>query len=345
MIRILFTAGSLRASGAFLFIIMRPRFILPLIATLSALMAQAPAPLELAAEVEAAARQEALEKILSERDSPEAHAQALAAARTAGVSEQAMLEARFLYHVDRGEDEAIAAMLPDFIKRRAGFKLADSAIFSVEEDWLAVIEYVQAVAALGKDDKDAFKRHITEAFWLSPGQAAAFTPHIERLRMEESMALVEIDFTIEAAPLDGGDPVALSKFIEGNKAMLLHFWTPWSRECAEAMDDFATTAALLSANGVAVVSMLPPNAPTLAADAREMLQPLRGKSSGAWLIDPENGSLARLLRVRKLPTMVIVSAAGKVLFNGDAADEHFWKTLRGMDARITRPASADVECD
>lgn len=345
MIRTLFTAGSLRASGAFLFTIMRPLLILPLIATLGALMAQPPAPLKLAAEVEAAARQEALEKILSERDSPAAFDKALAAARAAGVSEQAMLEARFLHHVDLGGDEAIAALLPDFLKRRCAFKLADSAIFSVDEDWLAVIEYVQAVAALGKGDKEAFKRHITEAFWLSPGQAAAFAPHIERLRMRESMALVEIDFMIEATPLDGGGPLALSKFMEDNKAMLLHFWSPWSRECAEAMDDFAATAALLSAKGVAVVSMLPPGAPTLAADAREMLQPLRGKSTGAWLTDPDKGSLARLLRVRKLPTMVIVSAAGKVLFNGDPSDELFWKVLRDIDARITRPASMDVKRD
>jgi len=324
---------------------MRPHFILPLIATLGALMAQPPTPQQLAAEVEAAARRDALEKILSERESPAAFDKALAAARAAGVGEQAMLEARFLYYVDRGGDEAIAALLPDVLKRRAGFKLEDSAIFSMEEDWLAVVEYVQAVAALGKDDKDAFKRHITEAFWLSPGQAAAFAPHIERLRMEESMALVGIDFSLEAVPLDGGEPVALSKIMDGNKAMLLHFWSPWSRECAEAMDDFAATAALLSANGIAVVSLLPPGAPELATDARETLKTLPGKPAGAWLTDPEKGSLARLLRVRKLPTMVIVSAAGKVLFNGDAADELFWKALRGIDARIIRPASKDAGRD
>jgi hypothetical protein len=324
---------------------MRPRLILPLIATLGALTAQTPAPHEVAAEVAAVARQEALEKILSERESPAAFEKALAAARDAGVSEQAMLEARFLYHVDLGKDDAIAALLPDFLKHRANFKLADSAIFSVEEDWLAVIEYLQAVAALGKGDKDAFKRHITEAFWLSPGQAAAFAPHIERLRMEQSMALVEIDFALEATPLDGGQPVALSNFMHDNKAMLLHFWSPWSRECAEAMDDFSATAAILSANGIAVVSLLPPGVPALAADAREMLQRQHGKTAGAWLVDPENGSLARLLRVRRLPTMVIVSDAGKVLFNGDPSDELLWRTLRGIDARITRPQSMGAERD
>jgi hypothetical protein len=186
-------AGSRRASGAFLFHVMRPlHAILPLVAILGILMAEPSSPQSAAAEVTAAARQAACEKILSERESPAALDRAITAARAAGVSEQAMLEARFLYHVDRREDEAIAAMLPEVLKQREAFKLEDSAIFSVEEDWLAVVEYVQAITALGKGDKIAFKNHITEAFWLSPRQAAAFSPHIESLRLEERMAAVRI---------------------------------------------------------------------------------------------------------------------------------------------------------
>ena len=64
----------------------------------------------------------------------------------------------------------------------------------MKEDWLAVIEYVQAIAALKKGDKAAFKTHITEAFWLSPRQASAFAPHIDRMRLEEAMRAVKIDF-------------------------------------------------------------------------------------------------------------------------------------------------------
>ncbi len=85
-------------------------------------------------------REAALDNLLAERESPKALKAAIAEARKAGVSEQAILEARFLYHVDHREDEAIAAMLPEFLKQRDGFKLEDSAIFGVKEDWLAVIE-------------------------------------------------------------------------------------------------------------------------------------------------------------------------------------------------------------
>lgn len=323
---------------------MRLFFIILLLAFMPGVTAaEHPGPQSVAAEVAAAARQEALEKILSERDSPEAFARALAAARDAGVGAQAMLEARFLYQVDRGDDDSLAAMLPDLLRQREVFRLEDSAIFSVEEEWLAVVEYVRAVAALRKGDGKAFKEHITEAFWLNPGQAAAFAPHIEGLRMREAMASIRVDFSLRPAPLDGGEAVELAALMKGKKAMLLHFWSPWSRECADAMPDFITSAGKLTASGVAVVSLVPEGMPGLLEEAAIMARSHRDKASGAWLVDPKGGPLARQLRVRKFPTMVIVSTDGKILFNGDAAEDAFWQTLRDIDPRIVRPASGGGE--
>jgi thiol-disulfide isomerase/thioredoxin len=315
-------------------------FILPIILAAGLLSAE-PSPQSVAAEITVAARQDALEKILSERGSAEDFGRALASARDAGLAAQAILEARFLYQVDKGDDAALAAMLPDFLKQRAAFKLEDSAIFSVEEEWLAVVEYVSAIAALVEGDKAGFKKHITEAFWLNPEQAAAFAPHIERMRMRDAMEGFVIDFSLKPAPFPGGEPTDLKALIEGKKAMLLHFWSPWSRECVEAMPDFIGTAGMLENKGVAVVSMVADGMPGLIEEAALMIQPHAGKPVGAWLIDPKNESLARQLRVRKLPTMVIVSMQGKVLFNGEPADEKFWETLHRIDARIVRPSSRD----
>lgn len=308
---------------------------LSLLATVTTLMAQLPRE-----EMVNAAREAALDALLSERESATALESAIAAARKSGVSEQAILEARFLYHVDRREDEAIAAMLPEFLKQRDRFILEDSAIFGVREDWLAVIEYVTAIAALEKGDKDAFKQHITEAFWLGPRQAAAFAPHIERMRLEESMRSVKIDFTATFAPIDGGVPVALEKLIAGRKAMLLHFWSPKSRECEAAMPDFAKTAASLDSNGIAIVSLIPAGSVETLADARKLVLPYAEKPCGAWLSDSPDKALGRELRIQNLPTMVLVSTAGSILFNGDPTDEQFWDALKNLDARITRPESA-----
>ncbi len=317
--------------------------LLPLTFALVALIVQAPAQEGLAAEMENAVRQQATEKILTERTSQEAFNKAISDARSMGVAEQAILEARFLYHVDLEQHDAIGAMLPDFMKRRAVFKLAESEIFSVEEDWLAVLEYVQAIVALNKGDQDAFKRHITEAFWLSPGQAAAYAPLIESLRMRESMARVKLDFSQGAISLNGGAAVALSNLIKGNKAMLLHFWSPWSRECVEAMDDFSATAEMLSKHEIAVVSLIPPDIAALATDARETIRSLSGAEKSVWLIDSDEGALAQMLRVRQLPTMVLVSAEGKVLFNGVPTDEQFWTALRTVDRGIEQAKPSKVE--
>lgn len=310
--------------------------LLPLIAAIATVIAEPSPPVV----VDSDAREAALDDLLSERESNAAHQATIAAARKAGVSDQAILEARFLYHVDHREDDAIAAMLPEFLQKREAFKLEDSAIFGVKEDWLAVVEYVQAIASLQKGDKDAFKRHITEAFWLGPRQAAAFAPHIERLRLEDAMRSVKIDFKSTLMPLAGGAPVALEKLIEGKKALLLHFWAPQSRECEAAMPDFAKTAAVLISNGIAVVSLLPSGSAETIASARAMVAPYADEPSGAWLVDSLESPLSRDLRIQNLPNMVIVSTDGAVLFNGDPTDEAFWNAVKKIDMHIIRPKAA-----
>lgn len=285
------------------------------------------------------AKELALDNLLSERDSRKALDEAIAAARKVGVSNQAILEARFLYHVDRREDGDIAAMLPEFIKQRSDFKLTDSAIFSVKEDWLAVNEYVEAITSLSKGDKDAFKIHITEAFWLSPRQASAFAPHIERMRLEESMRSVKIDFDTECVALGSGEIITLKSLMKDRKAMLMQFWSPASRECEGSLPDYAITAKALAAKGIAMVSILTENSASVLTDARKMILPLGENPPGTWLIDQKDKPLALDLRIRTLPTFVLISNEGQILFNGDPTDDGLWEALKKIDRQIIRPDS------
>jgi hypothetical protein len=316
-----------------------PALVLPFIAALTTALAQPASPAAGNPAAGPSTREAALDNLLAERESIKALDAAIAEARKCGVNEQTILEARFLYHVDRREDAAIAALLPEFLKQRDVFKIEDSAIFGLKEDFLAVIEYVEAIDALGKNDKDGFKKHITEAFWLSPRQASAFAPHVERMRLEEAMRALKIDFTLKLATVNPGDAVSLEGLFTGKKAMLFHFWSPLSQECESAMPDFITTARSLSDNGIAVVSLIADDSPALLTPAREMIRPLGDKAPGGWLIDSKDKPLGRDLRVQNLPTMVLVSPEGKVLFNGDPTDDSFWETLGKINARITRPES------
>jgi thioredoxin-related protein len=291
------------------------------------------------ADPQPSARELALDNLLSERESEKAFQGVVADARKNGISEQAILEARFIYHVDRNEDDAIAALLPEFTRLRDSFRIEDSAIFGMKEDWLAVGEYVEAIAALKKGDKDAFKSHITEAFWLSPKQASAFAPHIERMRLEEAMQRVKIDFEIKLIDLGNGEATALKSLMGDQKAMILHFWSPASRECEESMADFITTAEALTKMKITFVSILPENSADILTKARTMIQPLGANAPGAWLIDRKENPLARELRVQSLPGFILVSNEGKILFNGDPADDGLWDALKKIDPKIKRPDS------
>ncbi len=288
------------------------------------------------AQPEQSAREIALDNLLSERGSLKEFEAVAAAAREKGIAAQAILEARFLFHVDRREDEDIAAMLPEFLAGRDRFNIGDSAIFGVKEDWLAVVEYVQAIASLKKGDKDGFKSHITEAFWLSPRQASAFAPHIDRMRLEEAMRQVRIDFETQLTDLDG-KPVSLKELSAGNKAMLLHFWSPTSPGSEASLPDYAATAKALGGKGLAMVSIMPGEPPAVLTAARALFAAPGSRPPGAWLADRTENPLARELRVQALPVFVLVSNEGRVLFNGEPADDGFWDALKAIDPLLARP--------
>jgi hypothetical protein len=282
-------------------------------------------------------KEDAVEQLLSERESPEALDKAIAAARKAGVPEQAILEARFLFHVDRAEDAKISALLPEFLALKDGFKLADSEIFGSVDDWLAVIEYVQALSALDKGDKDGFKRHITEAFWLSPKQGAAFAPHIDRIRLMDAMKDVRIDFKEGYIDTLADKEVTLGAIIGERKGLLLNFWSPWSRECEATLADFFITAEHLIGKDVAVASILPETSAKVIADAKAMLTSTGKRIPGAWIVDTAKNPVSARLRVQSVPAVVLISPDGSVLFNGHPTDEEFWSALRKIDAAIGRP--------
>lgn len=312
-----------------------------LIALISAASAE---PKDFAADSEPlkqSPREVALDNLLSERDSVQALEAVIKEARANGIKEQAILEARFLYHIDCREDDAIAAMLPEFLKQQELFKIEDSAIFTVKEDWLAVTEYVQAIASLKKGDKAAFKSHITEAFWLSPRQASAFAPQIDRLRLEDSMRSVKIDFETKLITIVGGDTITLKSLMQDKKAMILHFWSPASRECEATLPDFIITAKDLGGKGIAMVSIIPDSTPKIITDTRAMIQPLGPTSPGAWLIDQKENPLIRELRVQSLPIFVLVSNEGKILFNGEPTDDGLWDALKKIDLLVARPEMTD----
>ena len=332
-------AGGFRPSG--LFIILMRTLLLLALSCLPSSFAEPPKaqPKDKQAPSSEESRHEsAVNRLFNERGTIGDFNKAASEAAKERVSEQAILEARFLYHVDKHDDAAIAAMLPDFLKRKDTFKLEDSEIFAVPEDWLAVIEYVQSIDALRKGDQASFKKHITEAFWLSPHQGSAFAGHIERLRLDGAMRDLRIDLAARYNVLDGSGDKSLADIFMDRKSLLVHFCIPWSHKCEESLPDFLATAKELENHGIAVISMLADPSSKSISDARATLAAAGKYPPGTWIVDHKTPSLARQLRIRDLPAMAIVDPNGRVLYNGTPDEDEFWSALQNVAPGFKRPA-------
>ena len=289
-------------------------------------------------------KEAALDKIFSSMGEKEFPA-ALAEAKKIGLHPQILLEARFLHHVDQRDNKAIAAMAPEFMALSKNFDPDNSEIFSLKEDWSAVVHYTQALAALEKDDKAAFKKHITEAFWLSPKQAQAFAPHIEELRLKDAMAAIKLDPNRALRDQETRQPITIGKLLADKKALVIHFWSPMSQEVQINIPDFILTSQACDQQNIGVVSVLVGKYPGIIKDAETLRKEDAIKAACNWTTDSEKNTLANKLRISSIPTMVIVSPEGKILFNGQPSNINFWDTLKKIAPEFTRPNNQEDQHD
>ncbi len=282
-------------------------------------------------------KQAAMEQLFSTMGTDD-FPKALTEAQKTGLHPQVLIEARFLHLIDKRDTLGLAAMAPELLDRRDTFDPDNSEVFSLKEDWLAIIEYTQALAALEKGDKASFKKHITEAFWLSPRQGQAFAPHIDKLRLDEAMHAITLDPTRVMQPQQSGEkPTTLGELTAGHKATLLHFWSPMSQEVQINLPDFIRTTQTCADQNIAVLSILVGQYPGVLNDAETIRTEDAAKAKCVWLTDSNKNSLASLLRITSLPTVVLVSADGKILFNGHPSDATFWQTLQQIAPGFKRP--------
>ena len=281
-------------------------------------------------------KEKAMEQLFSTMGQ-DGFAVALKQAEQINIHPQAILEARFLDLIDRADHAGLAAMASELVSKRNSFDPENSEIFSVKEDWLAIVHYTQALAALQQGDKAGFKKHITEAFWLSPRQGQAFAPHIDQLRLNEIMKSITIDPAKLMQPQQGGKPTTLGDLMKGHKATILHFWSPTSQEVLLNLPDFVITTQSCKEQNILVLSILVGQYPGILEDAESIRKEDAADAQCTWLIESNTKPLAGLLRVRDIPTMAIISPDGKILFNGNPSDNKFWATIQKIVPAFRRP--------
>lgn len=280
-------------------------------------------------------KEAAMDALFAIPETPAQWDQAEAEARKQGVPDQTILEARFLYHVEHKNDQGIIDLLPVWEKQEKKFTLDHSEIFATREDFLAVVEFARALKALSEQKREDFKKHITEALWLSPGQASAFTPYIENLRLSEHIQQAKIDLNTQLTDLDQQNPLTLKAQLANNRGLLLNFWSPWSPDCDTAMMDLSSTCPSLEKEKIALASILIDGRTEILTEAKDFLKQQKTPLPGPQWLDLSKDSLAARLRVTDLPTLVLLSPEGKILFHGRPGDPRLMEKISAMPAQKT----------
>ena len=280
-------------------------------------------------------QREKLQQLFNPENSVEAMAKALEEAGKAGLGEQVMLEAQLVWGLRRGDVGMLSTLLPELesLSRRFDPKL--SAGIPTVEELLGLVSYVKALMAREQGDEEAFKKHITEAFWQNPTSAQMFAQAVESMRREKKMDSMKLDLEVVLTSSQG-EATTLKDQLGGGKALLLDFWASWCGPCMALMPELRKKGDFLGKQGVVVVAMNTDseNAEAVADKVRrekDMKMP--------WLVEPEDRPYSTVLEIKSIPAMVLVTPDGKVQFFGHPQSPDLWKALKKIDPGIEAPGS------
>ena len=262
-------------------------------------------------------------------------------ALNANIHPQVITEATFLYYVDTENYKAIASIHEKFQENLDKFDINHSKIFTSKEQWLSVIEYSLALKSLHNKQEDLFKKHITEAFWLSPETASAFSHHITSLRNKKAIAKINIAAEREMLTLTNKKVITFKDIIKNNDALVLRFWSPWNQQIDTTYPYILNAAQQCSENKIAFASVLTGNDQALIESALDILTSEKPALTSQWLIDSTSNPFAKQLRISNLPTMVIITKDGKVTYHGSASNKSFWENLSTINPQIKHPNIKD----
>ncbi len=268
---------------------------------------------------------------------------AIAQGKKAGLKEQMFLEARFILLINQNDTAGLAKLAPSLEAQLPQYSPDHTMIFGVKEDFESIVHYTKALAALQKNQLPLFKKHITEAYWLSPAHGTQFAPHINAVRLKEAMAKVTLDLERRFEnQKQKGQTTSLKEIAGEAPIFLIHFWSPWVETSLLAMPEFHAVAEVLTKHQIPIASFLLAGTSDSRKDADTFLQKDKNVTHGHWLIDPSTSSLASTLRIATFPTVILADQEGRILFNGDPADLALWKKLAQQNPEITPPTIKPV---
>ncbi|WP_206026148.1 redoxin family protein [Roseimicrobium sp. ORNL1] len=275
--------------------------------------------------------EEQAQKLFNSEASLEEFTKAAEEAAKAGVPAQLLAEAKLVWGLRNANTDYLTKILPELEAVAKNFKVEEAAALGTLDDFNGLISYIRALDAGKRGDETALKKHITEAFWLSPEQGELFGSTITNFRKDQKMAKISVDMKLPITT-SKGEATTLADQLGTNKAILLDFWATWCGPCMNLMPELRKKAELLKKHGIVVAGMNNESDESKADEVRakkDMKMP--------WLVEPKGSPFSEQLGIDSIPRMILLSPEGKVLFNGHPNEPGLWAALKKLNATIEAP--------
>lgn len=251
--------------------------------------------------------------------------------RKLAVPEGVLLEADLLSWIRSEDLEAVAGFLPKLQEYQGHYQAKESKLFSSPETLQGMILALQGLTNWQQGKLPEFEVDMKNAFWTAPDLSQLFGDWLREYRRQQAMAKLTFAMDSVLDKPDGGT-VKFQELLGNHKAMLLDFWASWCVPCRNAIPGLPAKSVALEQQGVVLVGINTERDAKMAKMVQTNFQ-----LSFPWMVEPADLPISHLLMVDTLPRAVLISADGKVLYNGHP-EGHKLQTILAQLAPPAPPA-------
>jgi peroxiredoxin len=276
-----------------------------------------------------------LERLKQEFTSMGEFERAAQAAQKTGISQQTIDEVRLVVVIRLRSLDSLPSTLAGLQQNLATWHEADPPVFHQKSDLQGAMFVATALLA-DKNDNDAeFERAIKEAFWADPSLGDVLADLVNTRRSKQKLAAITIPLDLELEQPESGT-TSLRELMRGQKAVLLDFWASWCGPCMRSMNELKSRAHSLSPQQVAVVGInVESGDEGGVAEARKRSRKVKTdkKIDFGWVLEPADRPLSKMLNLDSIPSAVVVTPDGKIVFAGHPDDPALATALKriGVD--------------
>jgi thiol-disulfide isomerase/thioredoxin len=279
----------------------------------------------------------ALEKLKAEFRSGHPIEAAAEGAEKAGVPRQTVAEVRLLSSIRSRTLSQLPSLLTEIEQQiLPHWRAEDSTAFEEKSELEALAFFGRALLAEEAGDEAKFEETIKQAFWANPAIAPMLSEDLKARRTRQRLATVVLPMDLQIETSDG-NKTSLADLARGQKALLLDFWATWCGPCMSAMPELLKQAKDLAPQKVLVVGIN-----TEASDAGGLTEAKKKaenvkkqkKVQLAWLVEPIERPISKLLKIDTIPRAILVNPEGKVLYDGHPEDNRLAAALQKIGVSL-----------